>query len=62
MRVDEALNPPASRALGILVIEVQVAPTTPAEFVVFRIIQQPGRPPGRGMTERGAWRWPPAIA
>jgi phage tail sheath protein FI len=44
VRVDEELNPPASRALGILVIEVRVAPTTPAEFVVFRIIQQPGRP------------------
>jgi phage tail sheath protein FI len=44
VRVDAELNPPATRALGILVIEVRVAPTTPAEFVVFRIIQQPGRP------------------
>jgi phage tail sheath protein FI len=44
VRVDEELNPPATRGLGILVIEVLVAPTTPAEFVVFRIIQQPGRP------------------
>jgi uncharacterized protein len=44
VRVDEELNQAASRALGILVIEVRVAPTTPAEFVVFRIIQQPGRP------------------
>jgi phage tail sheath protein FI len=44
VRVDEELNPPSKRALGILTIEVIVYPTTPAEFIVFRIIQQPGGP------------------
>src|SRR3989440_417826 len=44
VRVDEQLNPPSVRALGQLVIEVVVYPATPAEFVVFRIIQQPGGP------------------
>jgi phage tail sheath protein FI len=44
VRVDEDLNPPAVRALGQLIIEVVVFPTTPAEFVVFRVIQQPGGP------------------
>jgi phage tail sheath protein FI len=32
------LNPPDLRALGQLIIEVIVVPTTPAEFIVFRII------------------------
>jgi phage tail sheath protein FI len=44
VRVDEELNPPSVRQLGMLVIEVVIYPTTPAEFVVFRIIQQPGGP------------------
>jgi len=44
VRVDEELNPPGLRALGQLVIEVIVFPVTPAEFIVFRIIQQPGGP------------------
>jgi hypothetical protein len=44
VRVDEELNPPGQRALGQLVIEVLVYPVTPAEFVVFRIIQRPGGP------------------
>jgi uncharacterized protein len=44
VRVDEELNPPDLRALGQLVIEVVVYPVTPAEFIVFRIIQQPGGP------------------
>jgi hypothetical protein len=44
VRIDRELNPPETRALGQLVIEVRVAPTTPAEFIVFRIIQQPGEP------------------
>jgi phage tail sheath protein FI len=43
VRVDDELNPPATVALGQLVIEVRVAPTTPAEFVIFQIIQDPGR-------------------
>jgi uncharacterized protein len=38
VRVDEELNPPGQRALGQLVIEVIVVPTTPAEFIVFRVI------------------------
>jgi phage tail sheath protein FI len=42
VRVDEELNPPSVRALGQLVIEVIVFPVTPAEFIVFRIIQKPG--------------------
>lgn len=41
VRADEELNPPDLRALGQLVIEVIVVPTTPAEFIVFRIISDP---------------------
>jgi phage tail sheath protein FI len=44
VRVDEELNPPSSMALGILTIEVILAPAPPAEYVVFRIIQRPGGP------------------
>jgi uncharacterized protein len=44
VRIDEELNPPSVRQLGQLVIEVVLFPTTPAEFIVFRIIQQPGGP------------------
>ncbi|HEX5085210.1 MAG TPA: phage tail sheath subtilisin-like domain-containing protein [Blastocatellia bacterium] len=44
VRIDEDLNPPSVRQLGQLIIEVKLFPTTPAEFVVFRIIQQPGGP------------------
>lgn len=44
VRVDEVLNPPGQRALGMLLIEVVLFPTTPAEFIVFRIIQEPGGP------------------
>jgi uncharacterized protein len=44
VRVDEELNPPSIRQLGQLIIEVVLFPTTPAEFIVFRIIQQPGGP------------------
>jgi phage tail sheath protein FI len=44
VRVDEELNPPEIRALGQLIIEVTIYPTTPAEFIVFRIIQEPGGP------------------
>lgn len=43
VRIDDELNPPTTIALGQLIIEVRVAPTTPAEFVVFQIIQEPGR-------------------
>ncbi len=44
VKVDEELNPPSVRALGQLIIEVKVYPVTPAEFIVFRVIQQPGGP------------------
>ena len=37
MRIDEALNPPSTRALGELHIEVGVQPAYPAEFLVLRI-------------------------
>lgn len=39
VRVDETLNPPETRALGELIVEVTVVPTTPAEFIIFRVIQ-----------------------
>jgi len=39
VRVDETLNPPQTRALGQLIVEVTVVPTTPAEFIIFRVIQ-----------------------
>lgn len=41
---DASLNPPASMALGQLVVEVRLYPAPPAEFVVFRIVQRPGGP------------------
>jgi uncharacterized protein len=44
VQVDEELNTPAVMALGQLIIKVTLFPATPAEFVVFRIIQQPGGP------------------
>jgi Bacteriophage tail sheath protein len=44
VRIDEDLNPPSVRQLGQLIVEVKLFPTTPAEFIVFRIIQQPGGP------------------
>ena len=44
VRIDEELNPPEARALGILTVEVIVFPTTPAEFIVFQVIQEPGGP------------------
>jgi uncharacterized protein len=37
VRIDEALNRPASRALGRLFVEIKVAPVRPAEFIVVRI-------------------------
>jgi phage tail sheath protein FI len=44
VRIDEELNPPGQVALGILTVEVIVFPAPPAEFIVFRVIQQPGGP------------------
>ncbi len=43
VKCDSELNPPESRDLGRLVIEIGMAPVKPAEFVIFRISQwQPG--------------------
>ena len=43
VKCDDELNPPASRDLGRLIIEIGLAPVKPAEFVIFRISQwQPG--------------------
>lgn len=39
VRVDATLNPPDIRAQGILVVEVTLVPTTPAEFIIFQVIQ-----------------------
>lgn len=44
VRIDEELNPASVIALGQLVIEVMLRPTAPAEFIVFRIIQDTSRP------------------
>jgi phage tail sheath protein FI len=41
VRSDEELNPDDVRALGQLVVEVIVVPTTPAEFIVFRMVSDP---------------------
>jgi phage tail sheath protein FI len=37
VRIDEALNPPSTQALGRLYIEVGLAPAYPAEFIILRI-------------------------
>ena len=37
VRIDEALNPPSTRAIGRLYIEIGVAPVRPAEFIIVRI-------------------------
>jgi phage tail sheath protein FI len=37
VRIDEALNPPSTRALGRLYIEIGVAVVRPAEFIIVRI-------------------------
>ena len=37
VRIDEDLNPPSERALGRLYIEIGVAPSYPAEFIIVRI-------------------------
>ncbi|PJF46928.1 MAG: phage tail protein [Candidatus Thermofonsia Clade 3 bacterium] len=43
VKCDAELNPPESRDLGRLVIEIGMAPVKPAEFVIFRVSQwQPG--------------------
>jgi phage tail sheath protein FI len=43
VKCDAETNPPDSRDLGRLVVEIGMAPVKPAEFVIFRISQwQPG--------------------
>jgi phage tail sheath protein FI len=42
VKCDEELNPPESRDLGRLIIEIGLAPVKPAEFVIFRISQWAG--------------------
>jgi uncharacterized protein len=42
VKCDDELNPPASRDMGRLVIEIGLAPVKPAEFVIFRISQWAG--------------------
>ncbi len=42
VKCDEELNPPETRILGRLYIEVGVCPVRPAEFVIFRISQWNG--------------------
>jgi phage tail sheath protein FI len=42
VKCDDELNPPESRDLGRLIIEVGLAPVKPAEFVIFRISQWAG--------------------
>jgi uncharacterized protein len=37
VKIDEELNPPAVRNLGQVIVEVGLAPTRPAEYVVIRI-------------------------
>ena len=42
VKCDEELNPPESRDLGRLIVEIGMAPVKPAEFVIFRISQWAG--------------------
>jgi uncharacterized protein len=42
VRIDEVINPESERALGRLHIEIGVAPSYPAEFIVVRIGIWPG--------------------
>ncbi len=42
VRCDEELNPPETRDLGMLIVEIGMAPVKPAEFVIFRISQWAG--------------------
>jgi phage tail sheath protein FI len=53
VKCDEELNPPESRDLGRLIIEVGLAPVKPAEFVIFRISQWAGGGAEAGGGEEG---------
>ena len=39
VKCDAETNPPESRDVGRLIIEIGMAPVKPAEFVIFRIFQ-----------------------
>jgi hypothetical protein len=39
VKCDDELNPPESRDLGRVIIEIGIAPVKPAEFIIFRISQ-----------------------
>ena len=39
VKCDEENNPPENRDVGILTVDVGIAPVKPAEFVVFRLSQ-----------------------
>ena len=43
VKCDAELNPPEVRDLGQVITEIGVAIVRPAEFVIFRISQSPGR-------------------
>jgi hypothetical protein len=42
VKCDAELNPPESRDLGRLIVEIGMSPVKPAEFVIFRISQWAG--------------------
>ena len=42
VKIDDELNPPETRDMGRLYIEIGMAPVKPAEFVIFRISQWAG--------------------
>jgi phage tail sheath protein FI len=42
VKCDSELNPPESRDLGRLIVEIGICPVKPAEFVIFRISQWAG--------------------
>lgn len=42
VKCDEETNPPETRDLGLLIVEIGIAPVKPAEFVVFRFSQIAG--------------------
>ena len=42
VKCDAELNPPAVRDVGMLIVEVGIAPVKPAEFVIFRFKQMSG--------------------
>lgn len=46
VKCDAELNPPESRDLGMVIVEVGIAPVKPAEFVILRFGQYSGDRPG----------------